>query len=131
MTFLADTNIIGELTRKEPNSGVLAWARQVTTLTLSAVTVEEIFYGLSWKPSSRVHAHLSRILQNRCTILPVTAEIARIAGNLRGQFQADGATRQQADMLIAATAQVHRLTLVTHNVRDFSGCGVPVLDPFD
>ena len=36
-----------------------------------------------------------------------------------------------ADMLIAATAQIHALTLVTRNVRDFDGCGIAVLNPFD
>ena len=41
-----------------------------------------------------------------------------------------GQVREQADMLIAATAQIHALTLVTRNVRDFDGCGIAVLNPF-
>jgi predicted nucleic acid-binding protein len=39
--------------------------------------------------------------------------------------------RDQADMLIAATAQVHQLTLVTHNLRHFEGCEIPLFDPFE
>ena len=49
---------------------------------------------------------------------------------MRGQLQASGQTRTQADMLIAATAQIHALTIVTRNVRDFDGCGIGVLKPF-
>ena len=41
-----------------------------------------------------------------------------------------GIVRDQADMLIAATAQVHQLTLVTRNTRDFEGCGIGLLNPF-
>ena len=41
-----------------------------------------------------------------------------------------GQTSTQADMLIAATAQIHGLTVVTRNVRDFDGCGIAVLNPF-
>jgi predicted nucleic acid-binding protein len=49
---------------------------------------------------------------------------------LRGQFQARGVTRSQADMLIAATASLHGLTLVTRNVQDFDGCAIAVINPF-
>ena len=62
--------------------------------------------------------------------MPVTLEIARRAGELRGAFAARGIVRSQPDMLIAATAQVHALTLVTRNTADFAGCGIPLLNPF-
>ena len=60
----------------------------------------------------------------------MTDEIARRSGDLRGRRQARGRPRTQADMLIAATAMVHRLTLVTRNEADFRGCDVTVLNPF-
>ena len=66
----------------------------------------------------------------RQEVLAVTTDVARCAGALRGQLQLRGQTRSQADMLIAATAQIHALTIVTRNVRDFDGCGVAVLNPF-
>ena len=71
-----------------------------------------------------------QFLSGHCTILPVTADIAKRCGQLRGTLQARGKTRSQADMLIAATAQMHQLTLVTHNARDFEDCGITFLNPF-
>ena len=63
-------------------------------------------------------------------MLPITEEIARQSGLLRGGLRARGVSRTQAAMLIAATAQIHALTLVTRNGRDFENCGVTLFDPF-
>lgn len=54
MTFLVDTNVVSELVKRVPNGGVLAWADTVSTVALSAVTVEEIFFGLACKPNQRI-----------------------------------------------------------------------------
>ena len=131
MTFLADTNVLGELARPRPNRGVITWASQVAGLNLSVVTLEEIFYGLWWKPNDRIRLWFEKFLTEQCRILPITDEIARRAGEIRGRFRAQGDTRSQADMQIAATAVAHRLTLVTSDEDDFKGCGVTVLNPFD
>jgi len=130
VTFLADTNIIGELTRPRPNAGVLSWAGQVSELSLSVITLEEIQFGLAWKPNERIRAWFNRFLTEQCRILPITDDLARRAGDLRGRLRARGETRSQADMLIAATALLNGLTLVTRNTNDFKGCGVTVLNPF-
>lgn len=130
MTFLADTNIIGELARPRPNPGVLNWAGQVMELSLSVITLEEIQYGLAWKPNQRIREWFDGFLKEQCRVLPITDELARRAGELRGRLRAKGETRSQADMLIAATAASHALTLVTRNADDFKGCGVTVLNPF-
>lgn len=130
MTCLVDTNIISELARPTPNAGVIAWAQGVSAITISAITAEEIYYGLSWKPNPRVLAWFESFINMHCQILDVCDEIARHAGQLRGSLAASGQTRTQADMLIAATAQHHRLTLVTRNVRDFEHCGIALLNPF-
>lgn len=130
MTFLADTNVIGELARPRPNAGVLTWAGQVLELNLSVITLEEIQFGLAWKPNPRIREWFDGFFREHCRVLPVTEELARRAGDLRGRFRAKGETRTQADMLIAATALSHALTLVTRNAGDFEGCGLTVLNPF-
>ena len=130
---LVDTNILSELMRAQPDTGVLAWlqGREAVSprLTISAVTVDEIMFGLSWHPTERLLAWFDAFVQ-RHEVLPITTDVARRAGVLRGQLQARGQTRTQADMLIAATAQIYALTVVTRNVRDFDGCGIAVLNPF-
>lgn len=128
--MLVDTNVLGELSRKDPDPGVTEWARTVSLpLSISAVTVEEIHYGLSWRPNPEIRAWFERFLEEGCIVLPVTAAIAERAGELRGTFRTRGEQRTQADMLIAATAQVHQLRLVTRNSRDFEGCGISIVDP--
>jgi toxin FitB len=126
---ILDTNIVSELCRRQPDPGVLAWAERAGNFVISAVTVDEIAFGLAWHPNARIATWFEGFLVSH-VVLPVSADIARRAGELRGAFQARGIVRSQPDMLIAATAQVHALTVVTRNSGDFAGCGVPVLNPF-
>jgi toxin FitB len=127
---LVDTNVISELVRPRPNAGVLRWAETLSKINLSAVTLEEVSFGLAWRPNARVANWLTNFLAKNCEVVPVTSEIARLSGEIRGRLAAKGSVRSQADMLIAATAQHHQLILVTRNARDFAGLGLTVLDPF-
>lgn len=130
MSFLVDTNVLSELVRKRPDPGVLQWAEEVRRVAVSVATVEEVCFGLSWKPNPRIRLWFEEFLANDCEVLPVTAEIAKRSGEIRGQLQARGQTRSSADMIIASTAQEHGLTLVTRNVRDFEDCGISLFNPF-
>jgi predicted nucleic acid-binding protein len=129
MSFLIDTNVVSELSRPRPNRGVLAWADSTGTVAISVITVHEIVYGLAWKPHPPIKAWFDEYLAT-CEVLPITHEIAARSGELRGRLQARGIVRSQFDMLIAGTAQVHVLTLVTRNTRDFEECLIPLLNPF-
>jgi len=75
-------------------------------------------------------AWFESFIETRCHTIEISAAVARHAGILRGQLAARGRTRAQADMLIAATAALHGLTLATRNTSDFEGCGVASLNPF-
>ena len=130
--MLVDTNVLSELARPQADESVVHWARSVALpFSISVITLEEIHYGLSWRPNEAVHAWFDHFFSENARILPVTDSIARRAGELRGRFRSQGRQRTQADMLIAATAQAHQLSLATRNVRDFEGCGIAVVNPFE
>lgn len=128
--YIIDTNIISELSKHSPDEKVLEWASGINRCGLSVITVEELYFGLSWRPNLRVTEWIERFMEEFCEVLPVTHNIARKAGILRGQHQAAGITRTQADMFIAATASEHGLVVVTRNLKVFESCGVALLDPF-
>jgi predicted nucleic acid-binding protein len=132
MGYLIDTDIISELAKPRPDINVLSWADGISLslVSLSVVMVEELQFGLSWRPNTKVQVWLDRFLEDYCITLPITTEVARLAGEWRGSFQSRGIKRTQADMLIAATAAVHGLIVVTRNVSDFDGCGIAILNPF-
>jgi predicted nucleic acid-binding protein len=130
MKFLIDTNIPSELVRPRPNPGVIAWLAAQRELAISAVSVDESIFGLTMKNNQPLLAAYEDFLVNYCTVLPLDADLARRAGTLRANLAKKGFVRSKPDMMIAATAQKHDLTLVTRNTRDFQHCGIALLNPF-
>ena len=127
--FLIDTNVVSETLRRVPDAAVIHWLGGVQNAAISVISVEEIVFGLTRVEKPGLLPRFETFLL-RVQVLDVTPLIARRAAQLRGGLGARGMVRSQADMLIAATAQAHALTLVTRNVRDFEGCGIPLLNPF-
>ena len=128
--YLIDTNIISELCSRRPNFGVVRWSQGVSEFLLSAVTVEEVSYGLALQPNARLSSWFDKFFNGPTQILAITKEIAQQSGTLRGALGRSGIARTQADLFIAATAIIHNLTLVTRNVKDFKGLPLTVLNPF-
>jgi toxin FitB len=90
---LCDTNVISELARPAPDPGVLAWASTISLIGFSVVSLEEIYVGLSWRPNPRIVDWFDRFVAGHCEVLPVTEEVARVAGQMRGLLQARGEVR--------------------------------------
>ena len=128
---LADTNVISEFVKSTSDAQVMRWLQTVQLMAISAITLEEAHFGLAWQPNTRKLALFNALVQSMHMVYPITPVIAQRGGVLRGQFQAQGITRSAPDMLIAATAIEHQLVLATRNVRDFMGCGVQLVNPFD
>jgi len=129
--MLVDTNVISELMRSRPAASVVDWADRQESMTLSVITLEEVLVGLSRRPSERLSRWFERFVRDYCEIQPITASIARRGAGLRGEFRRLGKPRTQADMLIAGTALEHNLALATRNTKDFAGCGIALVNPFE
>jgi toxin FitB len=137
--FLLDTNVPSELIRSRADPHVAGWvyARDERSLHLSVVSVGELRRGFVVLPPGMRRAQLEQWFENellprfRGRILPVTHSVADRWGVLDGQCQLNGTPLSTAYGMIAATALEHDLTLVTRNVRDFTGLGVDVFNPWD
>jgi len=135
MTYLLDTNVLAETRKRQPAAGVAEWiaATPPDRMHISVLTLGEIEQGIARSRSRGDHdqaAALERWLHDLQAgfddrILPVSLPVATAWGR-RPQKQPLPAI----DALIAATAQVHGLTMVTRNVKDFEPAGIPVLNPF-
>jgi toxin FitB len=127
MNFLLDTNVISEPMKARPNAAVLAWLGGVDedSVFLSVVTITELRYGIerlaTGRRRDRLDGWLRKDLFSRfgARILPVDLEIANACGRVVARSESLGRPMEPRDAFIAATAEVHGLTLVTRNASDF------------
>ena len=130
--------MISELVRPEPEPNVIKWFENVdeNTLYLSVLTLGEIGKGISLLPESKRKAQLSNWIDNELTsrfvgrILPVDEAIAIHWGSIAGRAQTAGKSLGVIDGLLAATAIVNDLQLVTRNVKDFAGIDLSTVNPW-
>src|SRR5438132_76861 len=131
--YLLDTNVISELRKNRPHGGVLAWLDRIDTddIFLSAVTLGELQAGIEvtrrqdLAKAVELEAWLDH-LPDMYKVLPMEIRTFREWARLMvGQ-----SPQLSEDAMLAATARVHHLTVVTRNIQDFQRFDVPLLNPF-
>jgi len=131
--YLIDTNIVSELRKIRPHGAVVAWLESVADadLYLSAVTLGEIQVGIELTreqdtvKAAEIEAWADQVAA-AYNVLPMDAITFRVWARLMHR-QSDTVYE---DAMIAASAIVHKLTVVTRNVRDFERFNVPLYNPF-
>ena len=134
MTYLLDTNIVSEISKRDPDPGVRGWFDTVDAadLHLSVVVLGEIQQGIDrLRPRDATQARaltswLDRLRSGFADrIVPVSLDVALTWGRLNAER-----TLPVVDGLLAATAITHDWTLITRNERHVAGTGVRLLNPF-
>ncbi|MGH3736760.1 MAG: type II toxin-antitoxin system VapC family toxin [Micromonosporaceae bacterium] len=135
MSHLLDTNVLSETKKPRPHPAVARWLAEtpLSQLHISVMTVGEIARGITQlthrgdvPQATFLRAWLDKTVEKfGHRVVPVTTDVAQ-------EWAAQHPARPVpvADALIAATAKVHGLTLVTRNVKDFEATGVRLLNPF-
>jgi len=131
--YLLDTNVVSELRRLRPHGAVLAWLQAVddAQLFISAVTLGEIQAGIELTreqdtdKASEIEAWLDQVAA-AYNVLPLDAAAFREWARLMHRRS----DTLYEDAMIAATARVHGLTVVSRNVADFKALGMEAFNPF-
>jgi predicted nucleic acid-binding protein len=131
--YLLDTNVVSDIQRRLPKPTAWLASADPSSISLSVITLGEIERGIAKQRqteperAARLDVWLRELRRdNADRILAITEEIALVWGRITA-----GRTRSSADSLIAATALVHDLILVTRNVADFEDFGLTVVNPWE
>ena len=134
--FLLDTNVISELVKLAPNQNVVEFLSTLDSVWLSIISLHEITYGLRLLPKGRRRSELEEKLQQLLSeygdlVIPIDQSEAYQAALFRVQAKHQGRVIHLADSLIAGSAKVHNLSVVTRNVDDFFAIDVDIINPWN
>jgi len=134
VTYLVDANVLSEATKPGPSAKVVDWLRDnESEIAIDAVILGEIRFGIHLLPSGKRRRNLERWFEDGVAIvhcLPWDTQTGLRWAKLLAYLRSSGRAMPIKDSMIAATALIHDLTLVTRNCKDFAKAGVTLLDPF-
>jgi predicted nucleic acid-binding protein len=132
--YLVDANVLSEPTRPTPDAGVVEWLRRnEREIAVDPIILGELRFGILLLDKGRKRTRLERWFDAgalRLHCLPWEAATGLRWAELLARLRAEGRAMPIKDSLIAATALVHGLTIVTRNRADFERAGIAIVDPF-
>lgn len=137
--IILDTNVVSEPLRPRPEPAVIGWldAQPADSLYLTSISFAELLAGVEVLPAGRRREALEVALGAQVLslfagrILSFDETAARAFAHINRQAQAAGHPVSFADAAIAAIASTHAFSIATRNVRDFQGCGVDLINPWE
>lgn len=134
MKYLVDANVLSEPTKPAPDERVMEWLRaHQSDIAVDPIILGELRYGILILPRGRKRSVLEHWFETgvrRLHCLPWDAETGLKWAELLTHLRTTGKAMPVKGSLIAATAAVHGLTVVTRNRADFANAGVRVINPF-
>jgi len=134
MKYLVDANVLSEATRRRPTPEVIDWIKtHESELVIDAIVLAELSIGVEMLPVGRKRKRLEEWFESlveTIECLPWDPSSSGTWACLVAELRHRGKTMPLFDSMIAATARAHDLIIVTRNERDFSFCGVKVVNPF-
>lgn len=138
MSYLIDTCCVSELVKQKPEPNVITWFGQQDerSLYLSVITFGELKKGVLKLPDSKKKNELNHWIKEdlnerfKGRILDITLEVSDKWGEMLAAAEKRGKALPAVDSLIAATALVHGLSVVTRNTRDMKNSGAELINPW-
>ena len=138
MTWLLDTNVISETTKRVPSAEVMSWVagQPVTTLYTMSLAFAEIRAEVDRVSDPARRSELAHWLDFRVRplfasrVIDADELVWTAMSHILGRVKAANRTVPVTDLVFAAAAERHQLVVVTRNVKHFAGTGVRVLNPW-
>lgn len=136
--YILDTNVVSEFVKPRPEPSVMSWlaANRRDAMLLPSVVVAELFFGIERMPAGKRRDALMEFAETFIKgggaggILPFAEMEARAYARIGAHRERIGRPISQLDAQIAAMAAVRELPVVTRNIRDFTDCGIEVINPW-
>jgi hypothetical protein len=137
--YILDTNIISELMRPEPNSGLKTWiaSKVIESLYTTSISISELYFGMEIQNEGKrkqwLRESLSDIIKNglQSRILAFDQDAALIYAEIAVKRRGQGRPISISDAQIASIVRSYTMILVTRNISDFEDCKIEVINPFD
>ncbi len=137
--IILDTNVILELMREVPDPSVKAWVSRQKSIYLGSttITIAEIQRGLARSPVGKRRSQLTVSFANFVAeafsgrIYTFDEDAAWLYGDIAAKCESEGINTDAVDLMIAAIAKTQNAAIATRNTKDFVGCGIEIIDPWE